>query len=174
MSEWNIGVDIVEIARFARLNYSNNKQFYIRVFTPKEIEYCLSFSNPAPHFAVNFAGKEAVYKAVNRFCDVKLHDIEIVRDKDGAPLVNLRLSREEKVIPLDVKVSLSHSLSNAIAFAVAQRPAKGAVVSDEEFQVGLDDYYEARGWTMDGIPTVEKLNELNLSEYASMLQGGKA
>lgn len=53
-------------------------------------------------------------------------------------------------------------------------PAKGAVVSDEEFQVGLDDYYEARGWTMDGIPTVEKLNELNLSEYASIVQGGKA
>ena len=53
-------------------------------------------------------------------------------------------------------------------------PAKGAVVSDGEFQVGLDDYYEARGWTMDGIPTVEKLNELNLSEYASIVQGGKA
>jgi len=53
-------------------------------------------------------------------------------------------------------------------------PAKGAVVSNEEFQVGLDDYYEARGWTMDGIPTGEKLNELNLSEYASIVQGGKA
>ncbi len=53
-------------------------------------------------------------------------------------------------------------------------PAKGAVVSDEEFQVGLDDYYEARGWTMEGIPTVEKLNELNLGEYASIVQGGKA
>ena len=25
-----------------------------------------------------------------------------------------------------------------------------------------------------GIPTVEKLNELNLSEYASIVQGGKA
>ena len=55
-----------------------------------------------------------------------------------------------------------------------KRPAKGAVVSDEEFQVGLDDYYEARGWTMDGIPTVEKLNELNPSEYSSIVQGEKA
>ncbi|UCC58994.1 MAG: holo-ACP synthase [Candidatus Bathyarchaeum sp.] len=124
MSEWNIGVDVVEIARFERLNYSSNKHFYMRVFTPKEIEYCLSFSSPAPHFAANFAGKEAVYKAVNRFCDVKIHDIEILRDKYGAPKVNLNLSREEKTSPLNVKVSMSHSLSHAVAFAVAQSSTK--------------------------------------------------
>ena len=137
MSEWNIGVDIVEIARFARLTYQSNKQFYKRVFTPKEIEYCLSFSNSAPHFAVNFAGKEAVYKAVNRFCDVKLHDIEILRDKNGAPKVSLNLNREEKVIPLDVKVSLSHSLSHAIAFAVAQRPTKAVNENNVETEAML-------------------------------------
>ena len=60
MNEWNIGVDIVEIARFQQLDYSSNKQFYKRVFTLNEIKYCLSFSSPAPHFAANFAGKEAV------------------------------------------------------------------------------------------------------------------
>jgi aldehyde:ferredoxin oxidoreductase len=51
-------------------------------------------------------------------------------------------------------------------------PAKGAVVSEEEFQVGLDDYYEARGWTIEGVPTIEKLDELNLSQYASIVKGG--
>ena len=51
-------------------------------------------------------------------------------------------------------------------------PAKGAVVSEEEFQIGLDDYYEARGWTMEGVPTVAKLDELNLSQYASIVKGG--
>jgi aldehyde:ferredoxin oxidoreductase len=51
-------------------------------------------------------------------------------------------------------------------------PGKGAVVSDEEFQMGLDDYYEARGWTLEGVPTVEKLDELNLSRYASIVKGG--
>jgi aldehyde:ferredoxin oxidoreductase len=53
-------------------------------------------------------------------------------------------------------------------------PAKGIVVSEEEFQLGLDDYYAARGWTSDGIPTVEKLEELELGEYASIVKGGKA
>jgi aldehyde:ferredoxin oxidoreductase len=51
-------------------------------------------------------------------------------------------------------------------------PAKGACVNDEEFQVGLDDYYEARGWTVEGVPTVAKLDELNLSQYASIVKGG--
>jgi aldehyde:ferredoxin oxidoreductase len=52
-------------------------------------------------------------------------------------------------------------------------PAKGAVVSDDELQLGLDDYYAARGWTSDGIPTIEKLNELGLSDYANIVKGGE-
>jgi len=52
-------------------------------------------------------------------------------------------------------------------------PAKGIVVTNEEFQLGLDDYYSARGWTSDGLPTSEKLNELNLSQYSDILKGGK-
>jgi len=45
-------------------------------------------------------------------------------------------------------------------------PAKGVVVSDEELQLGLSEYYAARGWTQNGVPTVEKLKELGLEEYA--------
>ena len=121
MNEWNIGVDMVEIARFQQLRYLSNKQFYKRVFTPKEIKYCLSFSNPAPHFAVNFAGKEAIYKAVNMFCDAKLNTIEILRDENGAPEVNLHLGNKKETDMVHVKVSLSHSLSHAIAFAIAHK-----------------------------------------------------
>jgi aldehyde:ferredoxin oxidoreductase len=49
-------------------------------------------------------------------------------------------------------------------------PAKGAVVSEEEFQLGLDDYYAARGWDSNGVPTVEKLEELGLGEYAYIVK----
>ncbi len=56
-------------------------------------------------------------------------------------------------------------------------PAKGAYVSDEELQIGLDDYYAVRGWTSDGIPSVEKLNELGLGDLAYIaekaIKGGK-
>ena len=50
-------------------------------------------------------------------------------------------------------------------------PAKGMCVSDEELQIGLDDYYAVRGWTPDGVPTVEKLEELGLGDLASIAQG---
>jgi len=50
--------------------------------------------------------------------------------------------------------------------------ANGAVVNNEEFQLGLDDYYEVRGWTKEGIPTLEKLNELGLQEFAEITKKG--
>jgi len=45
-------------------------------------------------------------------------------------------------------------------------PAKGMFVSEEEFQVGLDDYYSVRDWTTDGVPTTEKLKALDLGDLA--------
>jgi len=51
-------------------------------------------------------------------------------------------------------------------------PAKGVCVNDEEFQLGLDDYYATRGWTSEGIPTVEKLKDLNLNQFAYIAKGG--
>lgn len=48
--------------------------------------------------------------------------------------------------------------------------AKGSVVNKKEFDLGLDDYYEVRGWTKDGIPTTEKLNELDLGEFAHIVK----
>jgi aldehyde:ferredoxin oxidoreductase len=53
-------------------------------------------------------------------------------------------------------------------------PAKGVCVNNEEFQIGLDDYYATRGWTEEGKPKPEKLTELNLGNYAEIVTGGKA
>ncbi len=48
-------------------------------------------------------------------------------------------------------------------------PAKGAVVTKEELDLLLDDYYEARGWTKQGNPSKAKLKELGLQEYANLI-----
>ena len=48
--------------------------------------------------------------------------------------------------------------------------AKGAVVSQKEFDIGLDDYYSVRGWTKEGIPTLEKLKELGLDDLAKIVK----
>lgn len=128
MKGWNIGVDIVDVARFRRLDFLTSKRFYERVFTPREIEHCLSFDDPAPHFAANYAAKEAVYKAANKFYDAKLNEIEILRDRTGAPRVNLVFNHKAKAKhqtgknpPFEIKVSLSHSALHAVAFAVVSR-----------------------------------------------------
>ena len=50
-------------------------------------------------------------------------------------------------------------------------PVKGAFVSQEELDLLLDDYYEARGWTAGGIPKTEKLKELGMDDLASIVEG---
>lgn len=49
-------------------------------------------------------------------------------------------------------------------------PAKGAYVTQEELDLLLDDYYEARGWTRDGIPTPEKLNALGMDDLIPIVE----
>jgi aldehyde:ferredoxin oxidoreductase len=49
-------------------------------------------------------------------------------------------------------------------------PAKGVVVNEEEFQVGLSDYYSSRGWSASGIPTAAKLQELGLGDLAPLAE----
>ncbi len=48
--------------------------------------------------------------------------------------------------------------------------AQGAHVNQKEFDIGLDDYYHIRGWTKEGIPTVEKLKELGLQNLVPIVK----
>lgn len=36
-------------------------------------------------------------------------------------------------------------------------------INKAEFEKALDEYYQLRGWDEDGVPTGDKLGELNLS-----------
>jgi len=48
--------------------------------------------------------------------------------------------------------------------------SKGSFVSQKDIDLLLDDYYEVRGWTQEGFPTVEKLNEIGLSEFVDIVK----
>lgn len=52
---------------------------------------------------------------------------------------------------------------------VISGPAKGQVVTRENFEKMLDEYYRLRGWTKEGIPTRKKLEELGLAEIADKI-----
>ena len=51
-------------------------------------------------------------------------------------------------------------------------PSKGAMVTQAELDLLLDDYYEARGWTREGVPTETKLKELDLNDLLTVANKG--
>jgi aldehyde:ferredoxin oxidoreductase len=53
-------------------------------------------------------------------------------------------------------------------------PSKGAMVTQAELDLLLDDYYEARGWTKQGLPTVTKLKELGMDDLIGLAEKKEA
>jgi aldehyde:ferredoxin oxidoreductase len=43
------------------------------------------------------------------------------------------------------------------------------LVTQQELDLLLDDYYESRGWTKEGVPTVEKLKELGMDDLIHII-----
>jgi holo-[acyl-carrier protein] synthase len=109
----NVGVDIVEIKRLAKL--AHNTAFLKRVFTSGEVAYCQARKHAAQHFAVRFAAKEAVWKAIG---DPRLahRDIQVWNRQDGKP--EIRFPTKFKKLTRRVSISLSHGRDYAVAMAI--------------------------------------------------------
>lgn len=107
-----VGIDIVEVKRIARLIRS--AIFLKRVYTEDEIRYCMAKKNRAQHFAVRFATKEAVWKALGQK-KLALAGIGVKNRPDGKPevIVNGRAKK-------NIDVSLSHTDDYAVAVAVVK------------------------------------------------------
>ncbi len=79
-----------------------------------------------------------------------------------ARLINIRegLTRKDDTLPW--KVMHQPIKDNS--------PVQGAVVTQDELDLMLDDYYTARGWTLKGVPTKQKLQQLGLEEFANIIE----
>jgi len=115
-----IGVDLVEIQRIEEAIRRYGERFTDRVFTPWEIQYCLSKINPMLSFAGRFAVKEAVFKAVGTgFAEgVKWKSVEIVNDQKGQPRVRLGKAIRDHIGDKDILISLSHTKEHSVAVAI--------------------------------------------------------
>lgn len=118
------GIDIIDIERFKQ-TVKRTPAILDRVFTRAELNYCFNFNNPYPSLAARFAAKEAVKKLHNGFIQgVRFQDIEVINDLSGKPQVYLHGRaaefRNESGIN-SIGISLSHSLQQAIAMAVARK-----------------------------------------------------
>ncbi len=123
----HIGVDIVEIDRIEKAIAQGKEPFLKRIYTDNELRL---YRNKLSSLAARFAAKEAVFKALGiANSGIGWKDIEILSNPDGKPVVNLYGKAEEQANKLSLTsmaISLSHSQSHAIAFAVGEKKDESA------------------------------------------------
>ena len=115
-----IGTDIIEIDRV--LKASENSRFLNKYFTEEEI---LIFQKKRKSIAGNFAVKESVAKMFGTgFNGFSLKDIEVLRDENGRPYVNLynearNIAKKQEIDVIHVSMSDNNSCS--IAYVVGEK-----------------------------------------------------
>jgi holo-[acyl-carrier protein] synthase len=114
-----LGIDEVEVARFARL-LERRPRLADRLFTAGERQYCSGLANPVPSLAARFAAKEAVMKALGvGLGSFAWHEVEVIRQDSGRPILSVVGRAAELAGAAGVggwQVSLTHT--NAVACAV--------------------------------------------------------
>lgn len=125
MAVIGIGIDIVEVRRLAEVIGRHGERFLTRVFTPREVAYCLSRKRRDEHFAARWAAKEAAFKALRVAFEgaITWRDIEVVTGEMGEPQLRLRgaaaqMARKQGVRRLHL--SISHVEPLAVACVVAE------------------------------------------------------
>lgn len=121
---YGIGTDIVEIDRI-RKALDKKERFLERFFSVKEQEMIRARGTRSVKMAAaNFAGKEAVSKALGTGIgrNVRMEEIEILRKDTGAPFVRLLEGTSQYAESCDVgeiHISLSDTDTLVVAYAVA-------------------------------------------------------
>lgn len=117
-----VGTDIIEVNRIRQGIEKNGDKFLNKIYTKNEIEYCNKNADTKyQHFAVRFAAKEAVYKALSDLLGNALiwKNIEIKNNYNGKPQVMLyNISRENLDKIANIDISLSHIKDTAVATVV--------------------------------------------------------
>ncbi len=119
-----VGVDLVDVARIRDVHTRQGERFLTKVYTEQERVYCLAQTNPYPSLAARFAAKEAVAKALGTGfgAEVGWRSVGVVHGDRGEPRVILDAPAQawlESLGGREVLVSLSHTETQAMAFAVA-------------------------------------------------------
>lgn len=118
-----IGIDIIENRRIAKSVSKLGERFLKKIYTPRELEYCMPKANRYQHLAARFAAKEAVAKALYEFWDevISWQSIEIQNRENGKPVVVLKGPLEAiKHIESCIRISISHTHDYATCIAVIE------------------------------------------------------
>ena len=107
-----VGIDIVEIKRFRKINSRIKDKFIVSNFSKEERSYVFSHKDWALHLAGIFAAKESVIKALGKN-NISMSSIEIRKTARGKPTVFVK-GRKRK----DILTTISHSNNIAISLSL--------------------------------------------------------
>ena len=118
-----LGIDIVKIERMQAV-LNRTPRFKERVFTQDERALCEKSANPCVQYAMRFAAKQAVLKALDTsfWQGIAPHDLEILRSSTGRPRAKLHRKAAEAAQGkgvLELALSLSFTHAEAVACATA-------------------------------------------------------
>ncbi len=118
-----IGIDIVEIKRIQEAAERFGSRFIQRIFTRGEIAYCESRLNRFQHYAVRFAAKEALLKALGSGLrdGFAWGDIEVINDKLGKPGISGAGKMKQILLSSQVHVSLTHTETVGAAVVILEK-----------------------------------------------------
>ena len=146
-----LGVDIVEIARMDSI-LARTPAFARRVFSEEEQAYCDKTARPATHYALRFAAKEAVVKALGTGIaeGIDVLDIEVQRAANGRPSVKLsgralEIAREQGVRSLSISLSYTRTDAVACALAITDAAAKAVEKRKDPMEELARQFKETRG-----------------------------
>lgn len=119
------GIDLIDVVRVERAIERHGERFFKRFFTEAERTYC----EDQPHrLAARIAAKEAVAKVFGTgIGDVQWIDIEVLADARKRPVLHLHGAAQALAHELglsDWDISLSHTTTQAMAFAIAMMAPK--------------------------------------------------
>ena len=156
---FGIGTDIVEIKRIktmtsldkfaSKILSHNEKEFYDSLTNQKQIVY----------ISKQFAAKEAIAKAIGTGIrnDTNFKNIEILRDKNGAPIFNA-LNKLEKIISdlgiTKTHVSVADERDYAIAIPVLEKAAE--MSKDGKSYVLLGNLYLSEDKVSEAVDAIKK------------------
>lgn len=131
MSLQGVGIDVADIRRFARLLAMCGSGFAVRWFTDAEIAQCMAATTPAAAFAMRYAAKEAVWKALGPgewSGPLPWRGITVLEDAPGSLAVSLDGPAAELAALAGVtavRVATVPGPRMAIATAVAEGASSG-------------------------------------------------
>jgi holo-[acyl-carrier protein] synthase len=130
------GVDVVDVPRIERMLRDHGRRFRDRCFTGDEQAYAEQADRrQAERYAVRFAAKEAVLKALGTGWrdGISWRDVEVRRSPDGRPSLRLTGRSAEVADAMGIRswhISLSHV--GQMAFASVIACADGGSGSDDD------------------------------------------